>query len=319
MEKINFENAEIINPAKVTIEGIDYEVTPAQLTVIEKYLSAETLNKMQSNIEESCVIVSPTEPNTNEKVWIQKGKNLFNKNTITSGKRLTNGNSGTYDSPGNATSEYIKILPNTDYCISNYTAYHIYDKSGIVIQQDFVDSATTKNVNTLENAYTMRISSLRTDLDSVQLEQGSTATEYEEYIEEVLWLKNNNGMFEPFYKKNEATSKFVYLGGKTFESTAVAGTAETFELLESAKNYDLLFIQASPDHEGGTGLLFPKASNGSNVIIHVGPGVGGNYDGIIRVWQEINDRTTIRMRLLQKGSDRPANNFGVKAIYGIKF
>lgn len=51
MEKINFENASIITPAKVTINGTDYEVTPAQLTTVQNYLSAETLNGMQTNIE----------------------------------------------------------------------------------------------------------------------------------------------------------------------------------------------------------------------------------------------------------------------------
>lgn len=52
MEKINFENASIITPAKVTINGTDYEVTPAQLTIVQNYLSAETLNDMQDNIED---------------------------------------------------------------------------------------------------------------------------------------------------------------------------------------------------------------------------------------------------------------------------
>lgn len=33
-------------------------------------INADNLNEMQSNIEESCVAVSPTQPTTNEKVWI---------------------------------------------------------------------------------------------------------------------------------------------------------------------------------------------------------------------------------------------------------
>ena len=52
MDKINFQNASIITPAKVTIDGTDYNVTPAQLSVVQNYLSAETLNQLQTNIDE---------------------------------------------------------------------------------------------------------------------------------------------------------------------------------------------------------------------------------------------------------------------------
>lgn len=40
-------------------------------------IKASTLNTMQSNIEESCVAVSPTQPETNEKVWIDNENNII--------------------------------------------------------------------------------------------------------------------------------------------------------------------------------------------------------------------------------------------------
>ena len=54
----------------------------------EPDLTAENLNKMQQDIG---TVVSPTEPQGNErlKVWIQKGKNLFDKNNILSGYLLS--------------------------------------------------------------------------------------------------------------------------------------------------------------------------------------------------------------------------------------
>lgn len=51
MTKIPFENSEILQQAKVTIDGVDYPITPAQMKVVQHYLSAEELNNLQDNIE----------------------------------------------------------------------------------------------------------------------------------------------------------------------------------------------------------------------------------------------------------------------------
>lgn len=52
MKRINFENAEIVTPAKVTVSGTDYNVIPAVYTEVDKYLSAETLTELQDNTED---------------------------------------------------------------------------------------------------------------------------------------------------------------------------------------------------------------------------------------------------------------------------
>ena len=44
--------------------------------------SGEDLEISSNQEETSEIIVSPTEPNTGEEVWIQKGKNLFDGNLI---------------------------------------------------------------------------------------------------------------------------------------------------------------------------------------------------------------------------------------------
>ena len=70
MEKINFEAGTQVNPAKVTIDNVDHEVTPA-VWEGNTPLSPYVLNTMQSNIEnaisESGVIVSATEPTGNNR------------------------------------------------------------------------------------------------------------------------------------------------------------------------------------------------------------------------------------------------------------
>lgn len=55
----------------------------------ETPLSAENLNQLQSNIEESCVAINSTQPTTNEKLWVQK--------TNTSKKIYTKNEDGTYE------------------------------------------------------------------------------------------------------------------------------------------------------------------------------------------------------------------------------
>lgn len=55
------------------MEKINFQDLPNTDTPIK----ANTLNKMQFNIEESCVAVSPTQPETNEKVWIDNENNII--------------------------------------------------------------------------------------------------------------------------------------------------------------------------------------------------------------------------------------------------
>ena len=77
MEKIPFEDGTKIKDAVVEINEQEYTVTAAQYTG-NTPLTAANLNQMQDNIEESAVVVSSTQPTTSERVWIRKGKNLFN-------------------------------------------------------------------------------------------------------------------------------------------------------------------------------------------------------------------------------------------------
>ena len=138
MEKINFENGTLVSPAKVTIDGTDYIVTPAERTG-NTPISAHVLNQLQEKIEKSTVAVSSTEPSTNEKVWIKKGKNLIDTSQIEVEMY-------DYDDSGNKISDTsncigigkIQVEPNTEYTFSaefDYTKYKTmrtvtFDKNG---------------------------------------------------------------------------------------------------------------------------------------------------------------------------------------------
>lgn len=70
MERINFEDGKLVKAGSVTIDGIEYETVEAQYSG-DTPLSAYIMNKLQDNIEKSAIIISATEPTSNEKVWIK--------------------------------------------------------------------------------------------------------------------------------------------------------------------------------------------------------------------------------------------------------
>lgn len=75
MDKIPFEDGTKLKSATVTVNEQEYEVTPAQYEG-KTPLSALNLNKMQSNIENTLVKVSSTEPNPKSDIWFQHGDNV---------------------------------------------------------------------------------------------------------------------------------------------------------------------------------------------------------------------------------------------------
>lgn len=91
MKKINFEAGTQISPAKVTINNVDHEVTPA-VWEGNTPLSPFVLNKMQDNIEDSINKLEKSDIySTKEQVigkWID-GKPIYRKIIV-----LTNVNTG---------------------------------------------------------------------------------------------------------------------------------------------------------------------------------------------------------------------------------
>lgn len=179
-----------------------FEDLPSQNTSI----TAEMLNQIQDNL----VVVSTTEPtgDSREKVWIQKGKNLFNKNSgIVSGSYL--GNDGRIGSDINLfyQTDYIPAAPNTKYVISSDIGENHriaeYDNNKTFIKRNLNDGGGSAYVfTTSSNCYFVRISCNISNLDSIQLEQNSTATEYEAYIEPKIYVKNDNDVYEEFISKD---------------------------------------------------------------------------------------------------------------------
>ena len=74
MDKINFQDATLTSQAKVTIDNVDYEVTPPVYSGGTD-LNAETFNTMQNNIEEAISYSTEEQPVGK---WIN-GKPIYRK------------------------------------------------------------------------------------------------------------------------------------------------------------------------------------------------------------------------------------------------
>lgn len=218
MEKFNFKNRIQSNPRLLRLKNpttgeiIDYEIQDLQESEIVENgteMTAEVLNTMQSNIEESCVVVSPTQPETGEKVWIQKGKNLISPSNIFKGYDIEENTTDLTVYGNGLTTGWIQVLPNTTYTLSggNRCRFQFKNDNGVVTYggtnatnpYSFTTLADTKYVRIyFYDYYNAPIT--YPELPKVQLEQGSTATEYEAYVEPKIWCKNDNGVFEEFKK-----------------------------------------------------------------------------------------------------------------------
>ena len=115
------------------------------------------------------------------------GKNLFNKDTVIIGKyqncNINTNNFDISDNPNYNITDFVSVKPNTQYTISGtdikYHAYYDKNKKPITTIASISTSFTTPG-----NAYYMVFNLNSTDnLNEVQIEQGTTATEYEPYKE----------------------------------------------------------------------------------------------------------------------------------------
>lgn len=123
-----------------------------------------------------------------------QNKNLFDKTNVEIGKELIS-TTGQTDSNANwYTSEYIEILPSTNYYLSGQKtkggANCFYDKD-----KNFISTVTAVIglITSPSNAYYIRFNGYLTELDNnIQLEQSSTETTYIAHQEQNLPLTLGN-------------------------------------------------------------------------------------------------------------------------------
>lgn len=175
-----------------------FEDLPSENTPVK----ASELNDMQDGIEKSVNYIGSTQPSTGEKVWIKKGKNLFNKNNVINGYRF--GSDGVlYAESGYSATDYIEVSSNTQYTVSwviqivQCVCY--YDENKNFISRNGSEATFT----TPSNCKYIRASVITANINSAQIELGSSSTTFEPYIDKEILIKNNAGAFEKFYSQKD--------------------------------------------------------------------------------------------------------------------
>lgn len=214
---VDLSNYQTHEEAEQMRQDIDKELADKAKSIdLEDYQTkkeaAQNKKELDTEINNSGTIVSATEPTgeNRKKVWIQKGKNLFN-GLLESGILDNITGLEVAHSDGIRNRGYIKVEPNTAYTISNNNNYaqylYEYDENRNFIQY----TANTESVFTFTTTSTTRYLRFRTKISTVendlttlfQVEPGPTATEIEKYIEPTIYVKNDNDVYEEFIKKED--------------------------------------------------------------------------------------------------------------------
>lgn len=182
------------------------------------------------------IVVSETEPKKGEEVWIQKGKNMFNKHNVYYPCRWLNGVGVSYETPNyDAITDFISVTPNTTYTISGfvssqYISVHGYDINKNHVQLIYDTILTNGNAHTFitgDNTHYLRLAiNVFDSSNNIQLEKGNVATTYEEYKQKI-YVKNNVGVYEEFLKKQDTTPKILPVKLKSIVQSGTISVVKT--------------------------------------------------------------------------------------------
>ena len=144
----------------------------------------------------------------NVKVKVEN-KNLFNKNSITENYRFGSSGDEIYGQ-NYFISDYIKIKDFSTCVFNRNMTWEkrtvLYDVNKNVLSVK--DSGTTVTINENENVYYLRFCDLKTEINNIQIEKGSTATTYTSHQEQILPLTLGNielckiGDYQDYIYKN---------------------------------------------------------------------------------------------------------------------
>ena len=217
MEKIKFEDGQLVRPAYVTIDDVEHEVTPA-VHEGSTPLSSYNLNKMQNEIIEDGIIVSQTEPEIDRrKIWIQKkGKNLFDgQYYVGYGYNTTTGKLVINNAVYSSVNKIELQTKATKICLSRdgellTTRFFFYDNDNNFISHDVSSTESLASIPKNSKYCSFQVGNgiiASSDFSSVQVEAGTSEdilpTSFEAYTNNTIYVKNDNGIYEEFIKKEE--------------------------------------------------------------------------------------------------------------------
>lgn len=214
------------------IVGGRYKITATNLVSIRVYEEGNVTPIININDVTSCEFIatskkmavkfisSNTLPYTVGKVEIFGvinvnicNKNKFNKNTVVSGKYI-GANGGIQSQDGISYSDYIFVEPNKNYYFGDrgtWVSVGQYDKNKKFISRITIPIGTYQFS---EDVKFIRCNIDNTYLETFQLEEGTTLTEYVEHKEQIYTMPTQ----QPFRKIEDYEDTFVKQNGKWHES-----------------------------------------------------------------------------------------------------
>ena len=186
----------------------------------------------KSNLDKlNNVVISGAEPTTGEEVWIQKSNNIFTdklvynvQNGTYSGGVFTQSSDDTssvhdfkiqaYDLSWNFIGELCSKKRITEPQRISFT-FEVTSNMRIIqfglngSQRDSLMEVDATKLTPGMTTLSFNVTNLtqgQVSWDKIQIEFSTTATDYEPYVEKKIYTKNDNGVYEEFYKEIESGS-----------------------------------------------------------------------------------------------------------------
>ena len=271
--------------AKIIVEDEDFEES-AGLSKAEVYVGAE-------------------EPTTGEKVWFRKGKNYLDISKLKSrttygitfeptatGIKITGTAQDVYAYGGSVSVELKKGKTYTLYGNNAGSTLKLELKKGttIIATVKTSNNKITFTPNDDVNLVTFILEGIvkgttyNYEISNLQIEPGSKAAPYEHYIEQKLFVRNSNGVYEELYNKEQINtlinrSSVGYSEVLYSDSTGVvAGSAGNAVILsKSVSNYAAILVV----HQKGSCVVNNKLNTqnyGYGINIHwFNEGLAGTF------------------------------------------
>lgn len=175
------------------------------------YGTSQTKGYSQEYQNAHNVVVSATQPTNKSKVWLQHSKNLIDGEFELGSIDTTTGNDVANSNFNRTNNAYVK--PNTTYTLnlnstnSQIVAY--YYSSNSFLSFEFTSNSSTYTFTTPTNCIAVRFRISGASVSAyydIQLEEGSTATSYEPYVQDKEYILNANNNYEEFNSQNEKYS-----------------------------------------------------------------------------------------------------------------
>lgn len=174
------ENKNWLSQSAIRVNPSASVVKELEVPVSAKYINFSVLKSQVNNGNKICPSLNNT-PTLDSPIEVEsvgdKTKNLFNKKTATMGVGLSISTGGTYTDSNLFTSDYIPIKKGVTYFLNwkakKWLTYYDENKNFL--------GYTDNTKFTLNNSSYIRFTASIEELDTIQIEEGATATEYEPY------------------------------------------------------------------------------------------------------------------------------------------